>query len=161
MNEELKQLVAELKEARQTFAAYSNEVDDIVEWFKFNSERGAEYRKAIDRRDQEVHRIAELETAVKTETIAAYEATGSKKPAPGVGIRVYTGKLHIIDTGAALGWAKVAMPIAVRESVDERQVLTWADGQDNLPNLNLRPTPELPAVLHFRHFQLAIGRPLS
>lgn len=147
MNEELKQLVGELKDARQAFAAYSNEVDDIVEWFKFNSERGAEYRKASDLRDQEVHRITELEAAVKAETIAAYEATGSKKPAPGCGIRVYQGKLRIIDTDAALGWAKVAMPIAVRESVDERQVLTWAEGQDNPPNFVARDADRIVATI--------------
>ena len=129
----LEQLVEYLKSARQAFAAYDNEVDDIVEWFKFQSERGEEYRQALERRDQEAHRVSELEAAVKVETVAVYTATGNKKPAPGVGIRVYKGKLRVVDTVAAIEWAKSAMPVAVIESIDEKQVLAWAEAQGDEP----------------------------
>ncbi len=48
--------------------------------------------------------LSEAEAAVRAAALAAYQETGNKKPAPGVGIRVQT-KLRYDETNA-LRWAR-------------------------------------------------------
>lgn len=63
----------------------------------------AAHYQEIDRIKALTQALAEAEAALRAAAVAAYQETGNKKPAPGVGIRVQT-KLRY-DESDALRWA--------------------------------------------------------
>lgn len=62
----------------------------------------------------------EIEGNVRDVALHAYQATGNKKPALGVGIRVY--KKARYDETAMLGWCKANAPTFVIETVDGKAI---------------------------------------
>jgi hypothetical protein len=78
------------------------------------------------------------EDVVRLAIVKAYQETGSKSPAPGATVKVFKGGIALADQQAALAWAKVNMPVAVIERVDEAAVLNWAEAQEAMPEWAVR-----------------------
>lgn len=95
--EAVKQL-AELKaEAAQLNNELKAEVDNLIATHRVQN------KERYDRLDELQVNIEALTNAVKEEAIKRYEATGEKKPAPGIGIRIVR-KLSYSEADA-IRWA--------------------------------------------------------
>jgi hypothetical protein len=83
-----------------------------------------ENRHTIEKVGQISKDLVEEEARLRELTLEAYEATGNKKPAEGVGVRI--GKEFLYDAKAALTWAKKESPIFVLEVLDEKAFSAFA-----------------------------------
>jgi len=79
----------------------------------------------------------QAETALRTATLAAYAATGSKRPHPALGVRVTLTAQY--DEAHLTAWARTQMPALLR--LDAQSVLNVARHLD-LPGVQLIPTPQ-------------------
>jgi hypothetical protein len=61
-------------------------------------------------------RLAEAEAQVRSLTLAAYDMSGEKKPAPGADVVIRT--TYIYDESAAMVWAETALPTAITRKLD-------------------------------------------
>lgn len=70
----------------------------------------------------------DLKKQISDESITKFKETGEKKLEFGLGIRV-SNKLNYSED-AAIRWAKLNMPIAVKEVIDKKQFETFAKGNE-------------------------------
>ena len=93
----VKQLAALRAEAAQLNAELKQEVDDLLATHRVRN------KDRYERLDELEMNIAALTEAAKQEAVARYEATGEKKPAPGIAIRIVR-KLSYSEADA-IKWA--------------------------------------------------------
>lgn len=108
--EETKEEVLTLAEALQELAQenyfadqYKESADTIMAAIQ-ETDAWKDYEKCKEIYKKHIDRAYELREIVSNLTIQAFQETGNKKPAPGVGIRVYKSLKYNPD--AALAWAK-------------------------------------------------------
>lgn len=84
----LKELVEELKEKRLTIDGYQSliaeteaELEELPEWGRLQK-----YKQMLEEVRQEER---DLENQIRQQAVEEYQRTGEKKPAAGIGIRVY------------------------------------------------------------------------
>jgi hypothetical protein len=77
--------------------------------------------------------IKDLETELREKITAVYQATGEKKPAPGLGVRVSVKRAVHYETLAAETWAKANSPAML--VLDTKAFEAWAlENADRLPS---------------------------
>ncbi len=74
--------------------------------------------------------IGQAERRVHELTLDAFRETGDKAPAPGVAVKLYRRIRY--DAAAALQWAKINMPILVREVLDAKAFERAASAIDEM-----------------------------
>jgi len=87
-----------LAQQRRRAATYKEALDSArTEWEAAHADLIQSYKDAQDA-------VAQAEECVRTATLAEFERTGSKAPAPCVGVRVMTRLVY--DANTALAWAR-------------------------------------------------------
>jgi hypothetical protein len=104
---EYNELLAKLAAQRLTLATAKEMKGAMVKAF----EETPSYQAIQGNIASATNQISDLENELRGLALADYKATGSKKPHPGVGIRVST-KL-VYDPAVALDWAKTNVPAAL------------------------------------------------
>lgn len=129
---DLSALTARVIERRR----YETELGDMIAEARMAWE--SENADLIARFSQVSQERAAAETELRSAAVAAFEATGSKKPAPGLGIRVTT--VLDYDEPAALHWAH-RHGLALKLDIPAFEKLAKATESESLWFVQIRTVP--------------------
>lgn len=133
MSESLRQAIVHLAEARRKLAGTKTIVADKKQQFE------RENRDLIALMNRESDAVAAAELMVRTLTVDTFKATGNKKPAPGVEIKMK--KEYEVDEVAALKWAIEKDLCLIPQQLDLKAVTKLASVQP-LPFVRIHEEPQ-------------------
>ena len=113
----LQELVSDLIATREGMATMDAEIAKVHEEIA-KTELGQRLACYEETREALRVKASEIEDAVQAEALAVFAETGSKKPAPGVGIRVMTRKVY--SEKNAIVWCRTYAPVCIKEALDKR-----------------------------------------
>ena len=113
----LQELVSDLIAAREGMATMDAEIAKVHEEMAA-TQLGQRLACYEETREALRAKANETEAALREEAVSVYRATGDKKPAPGVGIRVMTRKVY--SEKNAIVWCRTYAPVCIKEVLDKK-----------------------------------------